>query len=101
MKNIKHKIWIFNLLTATLFILPGCSDFLDNPLENQTPSVTIDYADMNRMYQPVSGAYASMSKGGFASWVHTFIKTSQSDDIDPRTGYSEVNELSTPIKAGL
>ncbi|WP_149241168.1 RagB/SusD family nutrient uptake outer membrane protein [Dyadobacter sp. 32] len=100
MKNIKHKIWIFNLLTATLFILPGCSDFLDNPLENQTPSVTIDYADMNRMYQPVSGAYASMSKGGFASWVHTFIKTSQSDDIDPRTGYSEVNELIHTYKSG-
>ncbi len=100
MKNITYKNRIYKVAALASVLLAGCSDFLDNPLENQTPSVQIDYTDLNRMYQPVSGVYSSVTKGGFASWVHTFLKTSQSEDIDPRTGYSEVNELVHNYKSG-
>lgn len=95
-----NKIQVGKLAALALLLLAGCSDFLNNPLENQTPAVSIDYADMSRMYQPVSGAYSSVARGGFASWVHTFLKTSQTVDIDPRTGYSEVNELVHNYRGG-
>jgi hypothetical protein len=62
-------------------------------VENQAPQTTIDYKDLSLMYQPVSGAYKSVTRGGYITWIQTFMKTSQSDDIYPLTGYSEVNNL--------
>src|ERR1700754_1147937 len=78
------------LILTLVFIIAGCSKFLDRPLENQTKS-NIDYTNLGLMYQPVSGAYSVVTRGGYASWVHTFLRTSQSDDIIPYTSYPEVD----------
>src|SRR6185312_15099819 len=71
----------------------GCSKFLDHPVENQAAETTINYADLTLMYQPVSGAYHAVTVGGYITWIPTFMLASQSDDIYPLTGYSEVNNL--------
>jgi hypothetical protein len=95
-----QKIIFPAFIIAILFMSFGCSKFLDRPLENQTQTTTIDYTNLNFMYEPVSGAYKSATRGGYARWVSTFLKTSQSDDIDPYTGYSEVNDLIHGFKSG-
>lgn len=85
---------IFPVFILTMLIYTGCAkSFLDHPLENNPPVTNIDYTDLSLMYQPVSGVYKIAATGGFAEWVGTFMKTSQSDDIDPNTGYPEVNDL--------
>lgn len=86
----KYKQIAFPIIIASFFILAGCTKFLDHPLENQAKS-NIDYSNLGLMYQPVSGVYSVATRGGFASWVHTFIRTSQSDDVDPWTSYPEVD----------
>lgn len=86
------RILSFSILIS-ICMLSACKDFLDRPLENQAEATTIDYTNPSLMYQPVSGAYKSATRGGYATWIPTFLKTSQSDDIDPQTGYSEVNQL--------
>ncbi|NML21179.1 RagB/SusD family nutrient uptake outer membrane protein [Pseudoflavitalea sp. G-6-1-2] len=78
------------IILALIFAAVGCSKFLDRPLENQTKS-NIDYTNLSLMYQPVAGAYSVATRGGYASWVHTFLRTSQSDDIIPYTSYPEVD----------
>jgi starch-binding outer membrane protein, SusD/RagB family len=91
--KISQKITIPALMITILFVVSGCSKFLDRPLDNQTQTASVDYTNLSLMYQPVSGAYKSATRGGYARWVSTFLKASQSDDIDPLTGYSEVNNL--------
>ena len=86
------RTYKLTLLLATI-LLASCSKFLDHPVENLAPETTIDYTNLSLMYQPVSGAYKAVTRGGFAFWVPTFMKTAQSDDIIPETGYSEVNTL--------
>ena len=86
------RTYKLTLLLAAI-LLASCSKFLDHPVENLAPETTIDYTNLSLMYQPVSGAYKAVTRGGFAFWVPTFMKTSQSDDIIPETGYSEVNTL--------
>ena len=88
-----YKKIITWILIIGLFALSACSKFLDHPVENQAPPTTIDYTDLTQMYSPVSGAYKAVTRGGYITWIPTFMKTSQSDDIYPLTGYSEVNNL--------
>lgn len=88
------QIISFIILLSSVFIVAGCSKFLDRPLENQTKS-NIDYTNLSLMYQPVSGAYSIATRGGYASWVHTFLRTSQSDDIIPYTSYPEVDLINS------
>ncbi|HEV2483095.1 MAG TPA: RagB/SusD family nutrient uptake outer membrane protein [Puia sp.] len=90
--SIYKKLLSSSLVLAGL-VLSGCSKYLDHPVENLAPETTIDYTNLSLMYQPVSGAYKAVTRGGFAFWVPTFLKASQSDDIIPETGYSEVNTL--------
>jgi starch-binding outer membrane protein, SusD/RagB family len=86
--------------TSVVVALSGCSKFLDYPVENQPQSGAVDYTNLDLMFQPVSGAYNAVTRGGYITWVTTFLKTSQSDDIYPNTGYSEVNDLIHNYKSG-
>ena len=97
MKTYKN-ILLYSSVVAV--ILSGCSKFLDHPVENLTQSGAVDYTNLGLMYQPVSGAYDAVTRGGYMTWVTTFLKTSQSDDVYPMTSYSEVNDLIHNFKSG-
>jgi hypothetical protein len=90
---IANKQMVACFLIIAGLAVSGCSKFLDHPVENQAAETTINYTDLTLMYQPVSGAYHAVTVGGYITWIPTFMLASQSDDIDPLTGYSEVNNL--------
>ena len=57
--------FIKNIFAASAVILAGtaftaCDDFLDIEPENTVPEEKVDFTNISNMYQPVSGAYATL-----------------------------------------
>ena len=79
MKNLKAYLL---LLPALLFC--SCSDFLDKDPEVTIDAETVDYTDLNNMYQPVSGVYSWLRQEG-THWAVYAMTISRDDDVDPGT----------------
>lgn len=77
-RYLKIIIWVL-----ALPVLPGCSKFLDRPLENQGQATEINYSDLSLMYQPVSGVYRTAASGTFAKWISVAMITVRGDDVEP------------------
>lgn len=75
----KYKI-IAGLMLMVIFFL-GCSkDFLNRPLENNSPAESTDYSNLSLMYQPVSNAYRVMG-ANWSGWIDACISAIRADDI--------------------
>jgi starch-binding outer membrane protein, SusD/RagB family len=77
MKNI--KTFIFAGLLSVFFL--SCEDFLDKAIEGQVPLEEIDYTDESRMYEPVSGIYASANANNLHHWANQCMINFRSDFI--------------------
>lgn len=67
---------------SALLLVSGtaCSDFLDKAPENKVPEESIDYTNLNNMYQPVSGVYAIVRTGGL-HWITLPLLIVRDDDV--------------------
>ncbi len=64
-----------------LFIASSCEDFLDKAIEGQIPLEAVDYTDTSRMYEPVSGVYASANANNLNHWANHCMMLFRSDFI--------------------
>ncbi|MCL7987328.1 RagB/SusD family nutrient uptake outer membrane protein [Sphingobacterium sp. lm-10] len=78
MKKYNHILIAGCLSSAILF--GGCEKFLDKPLENQQRSEEINYGDLRRMYEPVSGVYRAASDDNLVHWIDLSIRVIRDDD---------------------
>lgn len=64
-----------------LFAVSSCEDFLDKAIEGQIPLEEVDYTDTSRMYEPVSGVYASANANNLNHWANHCMMLFRSDFI--------------------
>ncbi len=76
----KINIWLLMLLTIPFFF-SSCEDFLDKDIEGQIPLEEVDYTDESRMYEPVSGMYASANANRLHHWANQCMMNFRSDFI--------------------
>lgn len=76
MKNILRKYLILSL--GAILMFTSCSDLVNNPLENQNFTESIDYANSKDMIQPLIGAYASFQSRG---WEQYPLISLRGDDV--------------------
>ncbi len=76
----KRAISIFSVFIM-IFIIGGCEDFLDKSIEGQVPLVEVDYTDESKMYEPVSGIYASANANNLHHWANQCMMFFRSDFI--------------------
>ena len=79
MKFIKNTIII---AAAALMIgaVSSCSDYLDKTPEGKVPDTQVDYANLDNMYQPVSGMYARIRKSAM-HWIIWEMTVSRDQDV--------------------
>lgn len=58
----------------------SCSDFLDKEPENKLPEEEVDYTDVSKMYEPVSGVYARVRTGAM-HWIIWPLSIVRDDDM--------------------
>ena len=73
-----------NILLAVLsvFLLSGCSDFLDIRPEATVPSTGMDYTKPENIFLPISAAYATLRTGGTHSFSYIGAFEITSDNAD-------------------
>lgn len=67
-------------LMAGIFTLASCSDYLDKDPENSVPQESVDFTDLDNLYEPVSGVYAKLRTGGM-HWVIWPLTIIRDDDL--------------------
>ncbi len=77
----KKRIIIAFTAFIMVFIISGCEDFLDKPIEGQVPLEEVDYTDESRMYEPVAGIYASANANNLHHWANYCMMLFRSDFI--------------------
>jgi starch-binding outer membrane protein, SusD/RagB family len=75
-----NNIFAFTAV-LTLLLISGCDDFLDNPIEGRIPLDEVDYTDESRMYEPVSGVYATVADNSLGHWANQCMLNFRSDFI--------------------
>lgn len=78
MKRLKS---LYLLASLALF---SCSDFLEKEPEVTIDAETVDFNELNNMYQPVSGVYSWLRQEG-THWAVYALTISRDDDVDPGT----------------
>lgn len=69
------------ILPAVLLLgSSSCSDFLDKAPENKVPEASVDYTNLDNMYNPVSGVYGQVRVGGL-HWITLAASIVRDDDI--------------------
>lgn len=79
MKIIKNTI-ILAAAALMMGAVSSCSDYLDKTPEGKVPDTQVDYANLDNMYQPVSGMYARFRKSAL-HWVIWEITTIRDQDV--------------------
>lgn len=67
-------------LLAGLFTLASCGDYLDKDPENSVPQESVDFTNLDNIYEPVSGVYAKLRTGGM-HWVIWPLTIVRDDDL--------------------
>lgn len=75
-KMLKYKA--AGLLLLTLFAT-SCKDYLDKKPEDTLPTVSVDFKDMSKAYEPCAGAYANLAKDGFGAWEFAIYQSIRGD----------------------
>lgn len=78
MKLTKY-ISILAISVATI-MFTSCGDFLDKDPENSVPEESVDFTDIENMYQPVSGVYAKVRTGAM-HWIILPLSIVRDDDM--------------------
>lgn len=76
MKSLKY----ISLVAVTALTLSSCSDYLDKAPENSVPETSVDFTNLDNLYQPVSGVYARVRTGGM-HWVIWPLSIVRDDDM--------------------
>lgn len=79
MKFIKNTI-IYAAAALLIGTAASCSDYLDKTPEGKVPDTQVDYANLDNMYQPVSGMYARIRKSGM-HWIIWEMTVSRDQDV--------------------
>ena len=76
MKTLKN----ISVIVLLAMAFSACTDFLDKDPENSVPEENVDFANLDNLYQPVSGVYASIRTGGM-HWVVWPLTIVRDDDM--------------------
>lgn len=74
-----NKILVSSLSVLALLGTASC-DYLDVNPENSVPEENVDFTNLDNMYQPVSGSYASLRTNGM-HWVIGMLTVVRDDDV--------------------
>lgn len=78
--KILKKTNICVALLAGLFTMASCGDYLDKDPENSVPTESVDFTNLDNLYEPVSGVYAKVRTGGM-HWVIWPLTIVRDDDL--------------------
>lgn len=68
------------MAVASLTLLTASCDYLDKDPENSVPEKSVDFTNLENLYQPVSGVYARIRTGAM-HWVIWPLSIVRDDDI--------------------
>lgn len=76
MKLIKY----FSILALATLTFASCGDYLDKDPEDSVPETSVDFTNLDNLYQPVSGVYAKVRTGAM-HWIIWPLSIVRDDDM--------------------
>lgn len=75
----------FAFLAFAALSFTSCNSFLDKAPENSVPETSVDFANLDNLYQPVSGVYAKVRTGAMHWVIYPQIAVRDDDMWSGRT----------------